>query len=238
MADLVSFNFKHIGSNGENNCDGSSDDLSWNCGTEGPTSDLGIEHLRMRQIKNFAALLLLSHGVPMLLYEDEVRRSQCGNNNAYCQDELSRMNWDLVRENRSLLTVFKYLIEFRRMHSCLRRGTFVPMPGNPLIQMEWHGAKLGSPDWGWDSHSLALHLCEFESHVIRDSIYLISNAHWLPSQFELPQIEGRSWARFLDTSLEAPSDIAKPGFEAILKDQKYYAVAPRSTVVLVGGALK
>ena len=236
MADLVAYNSKQNEANGEHNRDGSDDNFSWNCGVEGPTSDHAILDLRQRQIKNLATLLFLSHGVPMMLYGDEVGRHQSGNNNAYCHDDLGRMDWDLVRENHSLLAFFRRLIAFRSAHNCLRRGSFVPSHGDPLIRLDWHGHRLGQPDWSGDSHSLALHTYELDSHVVRDSVYLITNAHWHPAQFELPQVVGSAWSRFLDTSLPAPFDIAEPGKEVRLEQQMYYVAAPRSTVVLVGGS--
>lgn len=234
LADLVSYNHKHNQSNGENNCDGTNDNLSWNCGIEGPSSDREVDSLRMRQVKSFAALLLLSHGVPMMLYGDEVGRSQKGNNNAYCHDELSRMDWDQVRTNHLLLTFFQRLIRFRKKHNCLRRGSFVPVPGRSSIHMDWHGTSLGAPDWSWNSRSLALHIVEIEAEAIADSVYLISNAHDQALRFELPQISRQSWVRFLDTSLPAGLDITEPGSELELESQGHYVAGGRSTVVLVG----
>src|SRR5664279_5076184 len=234
MADLVCYNEKHNLSNGENNCDGTNDNLSWNCGIEGPSSQPDIQELRIRQVKNFATLLFMSHGVPMLLYGDEVGRSQDGNKNAYCHDGLSWMDWKLVRDNERLLEFFQRLIAFRRAHKCLRRGSFEPVPDEALIRMDWHGTTLGEPDWSWDSHSLALHLYEVGPEVIQDSIYLITHAQWFPSDFALPKVEGRIWKRFLDTSLAPPFDIAKPGQEGQLQQQGCYSVQPRSTIVLVG----
>jgi isoamylase len=152
----------------------------------------------------------------------------------YCHDGLSRMDWKQVRDNQALLLFFRRLIAFRNAHRSLRRASFVPEPGAPAIHMHWHGAKQGQPDWGWESRSLALHTFETESEAIRESIYLITNAHWEASQFELPQVSGQRWARFLDTSLTAPNDITELGEELGLIDQRFYATAPRSTVVLVG----
>lgn len=170
----------------------------------------------------------------MLLYGDEVGRSQRGNNNGYCHETLGDMDWDLLGGDESPLVFFQRLIEFRRAHNCLRRGSFVPMAGNPLIRMDWHGTKLGQPDWSPESHSLLLHICELEPAGIKDSVCLITNAHWLASEFELPKVEGHSWRRFIDTSLQTPDDIAEPGQELEIKEQSRYRAAPRSTVVLVG----
>jgi isoamylase len=234
MADLVCYDGKHNESNGEENRDGCNDNFSWNCGVEGTTSDVDVLQLRRRQVKNLAALLFLAHGVPMLLYGDEVGRTQGGNNNVYCHDALSRMDWDLVDEDRAQLVFFQHLIAFRRAHRVLRRGSFVPTSDEPMIRMDWNGRNLGQPDWNCESRALALHISEREGDAVRDSIYLITNAHWEGSRFELPQIAGQSWARFLDTSLTAPDDIVEPGREVELEEQTCYHVGPRSTVVLVG----
>ena len=103
LNDLVSYNHKHNEANGEDNRDGSNDNLSWNCGVEGPTDDPAIEALRNRQVKNFFALELLSAGTPMLLMGDEVRRTQRGNNNAYCQDsEISWFDWSLLERHADI----------------------------------------------------------------------------------------------------------------------------------------
>lgn len=234
LADLVAYNEKHNQENGEDNRDGCNHNLSWNCGMEGPAATTEVEQLRQRQVRNFATLLLLSHGVPMLLYGDEVGRSQLGNNNAYCQDQLSRFDWGLVKENHSLLTFFQNLIEFRKRHRCLRRNSFIPGHGAPAIRLEWHGTKPGCPDWSYDSHSLAVHLYEVESEAISDSVYLISNAYWESQTFQLPRIAGLVWKLFIDTHDQTHAGASRPGQEKLLAEQSCYAVGARSTVVLVG----
>ena len=94
MRDLVSYDDKHNQANGEDNRDGTSDNESWNCGTEGPTTDPGILALRARQSRAMLTTLMLSFGVPLLLGGDEMGRTQNGNNNAYCQDnEITWLDW-------------------------------------------------------------------------------------------------------------------------------------------------
>src|SRR5262249_11298420 len=115
LNDLVSYNEKHNQANGEDNRDGINENLSWNCGCEGATDDPTIEALRERQVKNFATILMLSRGVPMFVAGDEVRRTQKGNNNAYCQDnEISWFDWNLTEKNGSLLRFWKLLIAARK----------------------------------------------------------------------------------------------------------------------------
>ena len=149
LNDLVSYNGKHNEANGEGNRDGSNDNLSWNYGVEGLTDDAAIEALRNRQVKNFLATLMLSAGTPMLLMGDEVRRTQRGNNNAYCQDnDLSWFDWTLLGRHADLHRFVKLLNEFRQRRDVLAE------PGrrtlNQLLhraRVEWHGVRLNRPDW-------------------------------------------------------------------------------------------
>ena len=157
LNDLVSYNAKHNEANGEQNRDGANDNYSWNCGTEGPTTDPAIEQLRSRQVKNFLALNLLAIGTPMLLAGDEVRRTQQGNNNAYCQDnELSWFDWSLVEEQAGLRRFVKLLLACRLdlgRDTADRSATLIEILDDACLQ--WHGVKLNGPDWGPHSHSLA-----------------------------------------------------------------------------------
>jgi glycogen operon protein len=209
LNDLVSYDQKHNEANGEQNRDGSDYNLSWNCGVEGPTNDPAIERLRNRQVKNFFAVTLMALGAPMLLMGDEVRRSQRGNNNAYCQDnEIGWFDWGLLQKNDELHRFVKYLI-FNRLH----RGTFdddEDMSLNEVIRranIHWHGIRLNQPDWNFDSHSLAV---SARSQITGTMFHLMLNAHWEDLVFELPSVEtggeGR-WHRWIDTYLEPPHDI-------------------------------
>jgi len=126
LADLVSYNVKHNEANGEGNRDGVDDNLSWNCGAEGPSEDAGILALRARQMRNFLATLFLSQGVPMLCGGDEIGRTQRGNNNAYCQDNaISWFNWALIEKNKSLWRFCQGLINFRRAEPTVRQTNFL-----------------------------------------------------------------------------------------------------------------
>ncbi len=237
LADLVSYNDKHNQANGEGNRDGSDQNWSWNCGAEGPAANPAIERLRARQVRNFAALLMLSQGVPMILAGDEAGRSQRGNNNSYCQDnEIGWLDWNLMERNASLLRFFRLLIRFRRDHELLRRGTFSGRGGGDAPQVEWHGVGLHAPDWSHPSRSLAMHLHGRPDHQ-QDHIYLIANAHWEPHEFELPVVPGWTWLRSIDTSLEPPLDIAEADAPQPLAHPLRYLVQPRSVVVLVGRPL-
>jgi isoamylase len=233
LNDLVSYDQKHNEDNGENSRDGMNDNLSWNCGVEGPTSDPAIESLRLRQIKNCIALTLLAVGTPMLLMGDEVRRTQRGNNNAYCQDnETSWFDWSLCERNVGLRRFVKMMIAFR-----LRRDVAIESAGlggltlNQFLaqaRLRWHGLTLNSPDWSDNSHSIALTVA---SLLETFTVHAMLNAYWEPLTFELPRTVNR-WRRWVDTSLSQPEDIYL-WEQAPIVCQSRYTVGPRSLVFLV-----
>ena len=233
LNDLVSFDQKHNEANNESNSDGNNANLSWNCGVEGPTGDADVERLRTQQIKNFFALTLLSVGTPMLLMGDEVRRTQQGNNNAYCQDnEISWFNWDLCSANEGLLRFVRNMIRLRLDFNQGSKGDQITLEDFlSKVRIGWHGVQPGKPDWGRDSHSIALTLHNIDVSQVR---YLAINAYWKPLQFELPPIAGgkdEGWLRLIDTSLPSPEDISDEGNGSPVNGPKYL-VNPRSIVVL------
>jgi isoamylase len=231
LNDLVSFNQKHNEANAEGNRDGTDCNWSWNCGVEGSTNDRQVLQLRNRQAKNLAALLLLAHGVPLILAGDEMRRSQRGNNNAYCQDnEINWLDWNLELVNADMLRFVRQLVAFRKRHSCLRPRSFERGP-----RVEWHGVLIGQPDWSEQSRSLAMHL-HCKENATPDDLYIMTNAFWEPLTFELPALLDQDWCRFVDTTREAPLDILEFGHEERLGNQKSHTVGPRSVVVLIGKA--
>ena len=229
LRDLVSYNTKHNLQNREDNQDGHNENLSWNCGDEGPTDDPKIEKLRTQQAKNLITLNVLSFGVPMLLMGDEVGRTQNGNNNAYCQDnETNWFNWDQVQENAEMLRFVQNLIQFR---------TELPKRNNPTLTLPeilqpatitWHGTELEKPDWSESSRSVALTIQSPAKWY-----HLIFNAYWEAIRFQVPSLPASSngWQRIIDTSRLSPEDInLHPESNKI----SYYEVAARSSVLLVG----
>ncbi len=158
LNDLVSFNGKHNEANGEGNRDGADHNLSWNCGIEGPTADPEVERLRNRQVKNFFTLTLLATGTPMLLMGDEVRRTQHGNNNAFCQNnEISWFDWTLVKKHADLHRFVRALIALRMNRDLPIEP--LDMTLSELLRrqpVQWHGVGLNSPDWGYESHTWRL----------------------------------------------------------------------------------
>ena len=229
LNDLVSYNNKHNEANGEENRDGSNDNFSSNYGVEGHTDNPAIEATRLRQIKNFFTVLLLSQGTPMISVGDEVRRTQHGNNNAYCQDnEISWFNWDKVDENRPLFEFVKSLVQFRKEHPIFQLEKYWAIPDSGGPNILWHGTKLNQPDWDYYSHSIAYTLQDKENDCL---FHFMINAYWEALHFELPKSrEGKNWCRIVDTCLAHPDDFPKNG--ELLPHSDSYELKPRSVVVL------
>ncbi len=231
LNDLVSYNQKHNEANGEENHDGSDDNRSWNCGTEGPTEDAAIEKLRSRQIKNLLSVTLMSLGVPMLLMGDELRRTQRGNNNAYCQDnELSWLDWTDLERHADIHRFVKLLNERRLLRDVENERQRTSL-SDLLAQatQAWHGIHLFQPDWSDNSHSIAL-CAELPGDGF--AVYLALNAYWEPLDFELPTLDnGRQWRRWIDTSLDSPDDIV-PWQETPPITAPTYPAGPRSVAML------
>ncbi len=231
LNDVVSYDRKHNEANGEDNRDGNDQNLSWNCGIEGPTDDPAVESLRNRQVKNLLAIELIAVGVPMLTMGDEVRRTQLGNNNAYCQDsDLSWFDWTLVDRHADVLRFCRGLIAGRT-----RARELFGIPGDVTLmellgrsRVDWHGTRLGNPDTSESSRSIALAL--WGEQVV---LHVILNAYWEALEFEVPPLESGMdvWRRIVDTSNASPDDLATLG-DAPEVDGGVYRAGPRSVVVL------
>jgi len=216
LSDLVSYNEKHNEANGEENHDGHNENLSWNCGVEGPTTDPAILTLRARQQRNFLATLLLSQGVPMLQMGDEMGRTQQGNNNAYCQNNgLSSVDWKLDRPRRELLKFTRLLIRWFHRHPVLRRRKFFQgrkIRGSEVKDLAWFrpdGKEMADEDWNNpDAHCLGLRLAgdaieEVDARgnrIVDDTLLILLNAHHEPLSFVLPAHRAKvRWEVILDT---------------------------------------
>ena len=217
LADLVSYNRKHNEANGENNADGSDDNRSWNCGTEGPSADAGITALRARQRRNFLATVLFSQGVPMLLAGDEIGRTQHGNNNAYCQDnETSWVDWSGREQEADFAEFARTVAGLRRDHPVFRRRRFFRGPDGSqdgLSDIAWltpSGREMMDGDWktGY-AKSLGVFLNGDAitepgprgEPVRDDSFLLLFCADGEAARFTLPGAEfGRRWEVVLDTA--------------------------------------
>jgi len=240
LNDVVSYARKHNLANGDNNLDGTDDNFSSNCGVEGETGDSAVNTLRVRQIKNFLVTLLFSQGVPMLLGGDEFRRTQGGNNNAYCQDnEISWFNWNLLKKHSAIFRFTKALIAMRKEHASLRRIRFFSGADHNrdgIPDIIWYDAAGLQPDWNAGGGSLACMISgrNEETGAPQDDsdFYLIFNAAPAPLTFSLPRPpSGKCWWRAVDTAQPSPQDILPAGQE--IKAGKQYTAQSRSAVVLI-----
>ena len=215
LTDLVSYNEKHNGANGDDNSDGDNNNQSWNCGIEGPTDDPQINALRERQRRNFLTTLFLSQGVPMLCGGDEWGRTQNGNNNAYCQDnEISWFNWERDEKQNQLLGFTQKLIQLRRDHPVFRRPKFFQgrrIRGSEIRDVMWFnpgGNEMSEEEWahpfvrclGMLLSGDTMDVFNFKGEPIRDDTFLLlTNAHYEPIPFVLPGQEHVEWQLMLDT---------------------------------------
>ncbi len=240
LADLVSYNHKQNEANGENNRDGDSHNLSWNCGVEGPTDDPAIRELRLRQRRNYLVTLLTSIGVPIISGGDEMGRTQEGNNNAYCQDSpLSWTMWDLDDENTAFLTFARRVVEFRRTQPVLRRRRFLYGRGGGVTDVLWlraDGEEMGDEDWSASERRALGVLFDGQAilepdpvgrRIVGDTVLILMNAADVEVDFVLPTRAGDGvWHCHLDTA--RPEDA-----EAVLADGPALRMLPRSAAALI-----
>jgi len=233
LNDLVSYNQKYNEANNEANRDGTDANHSWNCGVEGPTDNPAIDQLRQRQIRNFLTLLFMAQGTPMLLMGDEIRRSQLGNNNAYCQNnEMNWFNWDDIETEYDLLRFTQGIIHFTQDLEIFRVEQLLRVVHiwHAEPHLVWHGCRLHQPDWSENSHSLAFTLRHPDAN---EQLHVMLNAYWDALVFDLPRLDPHQrWHRVLDTALSPPDDFcyleSAPPVESYL-----YPVSARSAVVLL-----
>ncbi|HTH61210.1 MAG TPA: isoamylase [Paraburkholderia sp.] len=234
LRDLVSYEAKHNHANGDDNRDGSNDNLSWNGGVEGDSDDPAIVALRLRQARNFIAILLLSQGVPMLMAGDEVLRSQRGNNNAYCQDNaLSWMNWQFDEDARAMLRFVREMIALRKRHAGLRRRQFLtgkPENGRTQPDIAWHGERLGTPAWG-DPGARFVAFTLAGRAPREPMMHVILNMNADARDAELPALDNADWRRTVDTAARSPTDIVST-VESARVERGTCRVEARSVVVL------
>jgi glycogen operon protein len=227
LNDLVSYRYKHNEANAENNHDGSDANFSQNCGSEGQTTDAGIENSRKGQIKNFLLTLLISRGVPMLLGGDEFRRTQGGNNNAYCQDnETSWHDWSCLEQHEDIFRFTCGMIAFRRAHPTLSKEQFYTE-----AEIHWFGPQGGLPNWT-DSRAKQFACLIHEDE--QRALCLMFNAGADAVEFLLPPVpSGARWHLAVDTSREAPRDLFAAGDEPLYEVPETYHLSPRSSAILL-----
>ena len=235
LRDLVSYNEKHNLANGEDNRDGTNDNLSWNCGVEGDTDDPQIISLRERQMRNVLTILMTSRGIPMLLSGDEFGNTQFGNNNAYCQDnEISYLNWEDLDANRDLFVYVQNLIAFRRAHPILRSVSYdFSHNDTGYPELSFHGCEPWCLDERAPNLTFAYMYAEGTQKYKTDRttfIYVTVNMHWEEHTYRLPVIPaGMKWHLAFDSRGESFA----PGQERTLDQMQEYAVSARTTCVLV-----
>ncbi len=232
LNDLVSYEQKHNEQNREGNRDGSNENFSWNGGVEGETDDPIILALRRRQIKNFFVLTLLSIGAPMISMGDEVRRTQHGNNNSYCQDnETSWFDWGLTQKHQDLFRFVQLLIHARLLRDMSQRPFNMTL--NQLLktsEIKWHGVHLNQPDWSNHSHTIAFTVRSLSGEM---ETHFLINAFNESLVFELPDLDsGKQWRLWIDTSMESPNDICRWS-QAVVVQSQVYNVTAHTIVVLI-----
>ena len=230
LRDLVSYDRKHNEANGEDNRDGTDENLSWNCGLEGPTDDPVVAALRARQARNFLVTTLLAHGTPMLLAGDEHGHTRQGNNNPWCQDnELNHLDWSDGARDAGLLRFTQRLVAFCRGLRLLGEDRYWAAT-SPERQgdISWHGVARGRPDWSPRSRALAFTL---HHEAGGELVHVMANSGAQALAFELPPAPpGRPWRQVLDTARPSPADIGEPGAYPAVEGGSL-RVAPHAVVV-------
>ncbi len=226
--DLYSYNEKHNEKNGEHNMDGANDNNSWNCGAEGDTRDPAVNALRRRMVRNAFALLMCSRGIPMFLAGDEFCNTQFGNNNAYCQDNItSWLDWNLLEKNQEIFKFFQHMIRFRMEHRILRTNLSDGVSGFPDISFHGVTPWRQEPYSGHDRYVGVL-FTGWERETGPQVIYVASNAYWEELQVELPQLPASMcWELVTDTFEEE----LLPGRRL---SGMGFAIRPRSVMIFVG----
>ena len=243
LMDTVSYDRKHNEANGENNQDGNAYNYSWNCGAEGPTRKKKVAELRRKQIKNALLMLFLSQGTPMLLGGDEFGNTQFGNNNAYCQDnEISWLNWNLLKNNGDLHQFVRALIRFRKEHPVFHMAQEPRIMdylacGHPDVS--YHGVKAWCPEFENFRRQLGIMYCgEYgrkKDGNADDYFFVTYNMHWEPHEFALPNLpKGRLWRIAFNTNEKENNGIFAGENERPVENQKLFEVAARTIVVFCG----
>lgn len=228
LYDLFAYNDKHNEANGWGGSDGGDDNHSWNCGWEGDTDDAGINFLRHKMIKNAAAILLTSIGIPMILAGDEFGNTQYGNNNPYCQDnEISWLDWTMLEKNRDLFNFFKDMIAFRKRHPVLMRMSTGTPIGYPTISS--HGANAWQFDYSAENRLVGIMFAGKTRDGADDFIYLGINAHWESHGVWLPALPPTmAWQVEVNTDLGDAAFYSEP---AQINSSEQFIIGARSVII-------
>lgn len=225
LYDLYAYNEKHNEANGWNNTDGANDNNSWNCGAEGETTDVKINSLRKRMIRNAFTALLCSRGTPMFLAGDEFCNTQYGNNNPYCQDnEISWLDWTMLDKNRDIFNFVRKLIVLRNEHPVIRSMQSPSHFGFPDVS--YHGAQPWVSGYESYDHYAGVMFAGHTEDGREDVVYVALNTYWEDISIELPQLlEGHSWYLGIYT--------AEPEMEERKVCDTAFSIGQRSAAVFV-----
>ncbi len=230
LYDLYSYNTKHNEANGWNNTDGANDNRSWNCGAEGDTEDPEVKMLRFRMIRNACAVLMCSRGTPMFLAGDEFGNTQFGNNNSYCQDnEVSWLNWNLLEKNRDLFEFFKFMIEFRKRHTVIRKKLPDAVCGIDSLNTR---NEYGEPHIEREARMLAVSFVGYDSEKGKDDIvYVALNPYWEDTRILFPDLQGmETWYLCVNTYGDEAGRYFYPEGEEI-RIESEFIMKPRSVAI-------
>ena len=234
LYDLYSYNEKHNEANGWNNTDGADDNRSWNCGVEGDTDDPEVLALRSRMIRNACAVLMCSRGTPMFLSGDEFGNTKFGNNNSYCQDNItSWLDWRMLEKNKDLFEFFKFMIAFRKQHPVIHKQLPTSVCGMDPIHT--HNVNADQTDIPRDARTFCVSFAGYDKEKGHDDlIYIAVNTFWEDVTITLPDLHGRgAWHLNVNTYGDGNGKYCYPDEEAARIDRRF-VMRPRSVAVFTG----
>lgn len=234
LYDLYAYNDKHNEANGWNNTDGANDNRSWNCGVEGETDDPEVLSLRRRMIRNACAVLMCSRGTPMFLAGDEFGNTKFGNNNSYCQDNItSWLNWRMLEKNKDLFEFFKFMIAFRKKHPVIHKQLPTSVCGMDPIHT--HNLNAEETDIPRDARTFCVSFAGYDKEKGKDDlIYVAVNTFWEDVTITLPNLHGRgAWHLSVNTYGDGNGHYCYPEGQEVRIDRSF-VMRPRSVAVFTG----
>ena len=234
LYDLYAYNDKHNEANGWNNTDGANDNRSWNCGAEGETEDPEVLALRRRMIRNACAVLMCSRGTPMFLAGDEFGNTKFGNNNSYCQDNItSWLDWRMLEKNKDLFEFFKFMIAFRKKHPVIHKQLPTSVCGMDPIHT--HNLNAEETDIPRDARTFCVSFAGYDKEKGKDDlIYVAVNTFWEDVTITLPNLHGRgAWHLSVNTHGDGNGHYCYPEGQEVRIDRSF-VMRPRSVAVFTG----
>ena len=234
LYDLYAYNDKHNEANGWNNTDGANDNRSWNCGAEGETEDPEVLALRRRMIRNACAVLMCSRGTPMFLAGDEFGNTKFGNNNSYCQDNItSWLDWRMLEKNKDLFEFFKFMIAFRKKHPVIHKQLPTSVCGMDSIHT--HNLNAEETDIPRDARTFCVSFAGYDKEKGKDDlIYVAVNTFWEDVTITLPNLHGRgAWHLSVNTYGDGNGQYCFPEGQEVRIDRSF-VMRPRSVAVFTG----